>query len=101
MATRDRSFYGTEPKYLVEITSPGFSMQTDDFKIELKRGANSKVFEKQDLVYREGNFYLCFDTTDFGPGTITAIMTAYVPDDDFDDGIRTEVYKFDFMTVDK
>lgn len=101
MAAQDRAFYGSEMKYLVEITSPGFSMQTDDFKIELKRGGNSKVFMKEDLVYREGNFYLCFDTTDFGPGTLTAIMTAYVPDDDFEDGIRTEVFKFDFMSVDK
>ncbi len=107
----DKAFYGTERKYIVEIVSPGFDMVRDDFEIELKRGNISKVFHKEDLVVETEtatvnneevettNYYLCFDTKDFGKGVITAIITAHVPDADFDDGIRDEVDKFDLLNV--
>lgn len=88
-------------KFKVEITATGFSMLEDDFNITLKRGGTSKTYQKADLIFGEDGFFLCFDTRDFGSGVLTAIITAYVPDDDFDDGLRTEVYKFDIMTIDK
>lgn len=107
----DRGFLGTEAKYLVEVSSPGFDMVRDDFEIDLKRGNTTKHYAKSDLVTEtytetEGgqevertNFYLCFDTKDFGKGMLTAIITAHVPDHDFPDGIRDEVDKFDFFNI--
>ncbi len=93
----DRAFLGTELKFIVEITASGFSMEHDDFNILLKRGNKQRLFEKSDLVYSDGDYYLCCDTAEFGIGTIQAVITAYVPDLDFPDGLRTEVYKLDLI----
>lgn len=101
MAQTNRTFLGTEVKFLVTIEADGFDMERDDFNITLKRGGSTLVFDKTDLVHDVDSFYLCFDTKDLGSGVVTATITAYVPDNDFDDGLRTEVYKFDLMTVDK
>ena len=96
------AFVGTEVKYLVKIESCGFDQATDDFDIILKRGTVTRTFHKADLVEETTasgkNYYLCFDTTDFGPGNITCIVKAYVPDNDFQDGIRTEIDKFPLLT---
>lgn len=97
----DSAFFGTELKFIIEINADGFSMADDDFNITLKRGAFTKVFQKGDLVQdEEDKFYLCFDSAEFGKGMISAIITAYVPDDDFDDGLRTEVQKIDLIRID-
>lgn len=91
---------GTKFKYAINITAPGFSMEDDDFTVEIKRGSKSRVFQKDDLVEDEqGNYYVCFDSKEFGPGQISAVITAHVPDDDFDDGIRDEVFKVDLIYV--
>lgn len=107
----DSAFYGTEAKFLLEITSPGFDMDRDEFEVELKRGSVTKTFAKSDLVVEtytdtvdgnpveKNNYYVCFDTREFGKGIMTAIVTAHVPDNDFPDGIRDEVDKFDFFNV--
>lgn len=99
-------YVGTKVKYLIEITSSGFDMARDDFDITLKWGTITKFFAKSDLVdttvIEEGvekhQYYLCFDTSEFGYGDIMAIVRAYVPDTDFPDGIRLEVDKFKLLT---
>lgn len=104
---KDSAFLGTEVKYLVQIEASGFDMTTDDFEITIKRGKIEHVFTKSDLVdesyTEEGevkhNYYLCFDTAEFGKGTLTCIVRAYVPDTDFPDGLRTEVDMFDLIDV--
>ena len=107
----DSAFFGTEVKFIVEIVSQGFDMARDDFEIVLKRGTYTRTYAKSDLVVEvvtetvDGhevekiNYYLCFDTREFGKGIMTAIITAHVPDVDFPDGIRDEVEKFDFFNV--
>ena len=107
----DSAFYGTERKFLVEITSPGFDMERDEFEIGLSRGSVQKLFRKSDMVeetytvtedgvqVEKKNYYLCFDTRDFGKGVITATIFAHVPDTDFDDGIRDEVDEIDLLNV--
>ena len=96
----ENAYLGTKLKFLVEITAEGFSMVDNDFTVTLKRGSVTKTFTKSELVQDdEDNFYVCFDSSEFGRGLITATITAYVPDEDFDDGIRTEVQKFDLVNV--
>lgn len=90
---------GTELKYLVEITAAGFSMATDDFNIVLSRGSHSVTFEKSDLVTDGENYYLVFDTAQFRTGDLYYTITAYVPDNDFPDGLRTEVFKKRLTTI--
>lgn len=100
-------YIGTEVKYLVNIEADGFVMDRDDFEITLRRGTKERTFAKSELVREESveegqtvvRFYLCFDTQEFGAGTLTCIVRAYVPDSDFPDGLRTEVTKFALMNV--
>lgn len=108
---QDKVFIGTECKYLLEITADGFDMHRDDFSLDLKRGNTSLHFDKADLIEEqyvaiENNisvekyrYYVCFDSAHFGTGNIVAIVKAHVPDQDFDDGLRTLVWKFDLTTV--
>ncbi len=95
----DECYTGTELKYLVTIQSPGFSMADDNFEITIKKGSVSQTFKKEDLILRDGNFYLCFDSTPFGGGIAEAVAKAFVPDADFDDGIRTEVHKVSLVKI--
>lgn len=104
---RDRSFEGQDVKYLVQIDTPGFDMATDDFFIRVRHGQKEKTFQKADLIdevsivdgVTQHNYYLAFNTGYFGPGELTCIITAYAPDTDFEDGIRTEIDKFTFSNV--
>lgn len=99
---RDRIFVGTELKFKIDIQAAGFSMDDDDFTVTIRRRNQEKVFKKEDLVTdEEGGYYVCFDTAEFGTGIISAVVTAYVPDLDFDDGLRTEVTEMELVIVDK
>lgn len=98
----ERAFIGTELKFLVEIEAGGFSMVDDDFTVTIKRGSKQHVFAKTDLIRdEEDKFYVCFDSAEFGSGMIQAIVTAYVPDTDFPDGLRTEVYLMDLLNINR
>lgn len=93
-------WFGTEYTYALNITAPGFSMIENDFKVVLKCGNKSITLEKRDLVRdQEDNFYLCFDSSLLGPGAIYAIVTAYIPDPNFEDGFRTEVVKLNLIFI--
>lgn len=99
---QDEAFLGTEKKYLIEIQSDGFDMERDDFEVSIKRGTNILVIKKEDMVQDDdGNFYVTFDTAALGGGKVTMTVTAYVPDADFEDGLRTEVVKFEFLKIKK
>lgn len=102
----DNVYVGTELKFLIEIEADNFSMVDNDFTVEIVRGPNHQFFAKADLVDEEyeeedtdhntvtkHHYYVCFDTATLGIGNYCAIVTAYVPDLDFSDGLRTEVYK--------
>lgn len=111
MATREKVYLGTMLKFLVEITSSGFDMDRDDFEITLKRSTYSRTFEKSNLIIEsyietiggqpieKHHYYLCFDTSEFGKGLIQATTKAYVPDEDFDGGIRIEIEKTNLINV--
>lgn len=77
-------------------------MVDDNFTVTIKRGSKQRVFKKSDLARdAENNFYVCFDSAEFGGGMIQAVITAYVPDTAFPDGFRTEVYAMDLVNVKK
>lgn len=40
----DKIFVGTELKFKIEIEAEGFSMDTDDFNVVIKRRNQEKVF---------------------------------------------------------
>ena len=99
MTSEDKIYLGTRLKYVLEIEASGFSMDTDNFCVDLIRGPKVIHLEKGELEYDDENWYVCFDTNELGPGIITAKVTAYVPDTDFADGIRTEVQKITLEPV--
>lgn len=97
---QEQVFVGTKLKFAITISSPGFDINEDDFTVDIRRGSKSIHFEKDDLVVDENDkYYVCFDTAELGSGLIEAIITAFVPDDDFDDGIRTEVVKLTLLSA--
>ena len=99
-AMAENVILGTKLKYVVEITADGFSMMDDNFTITLKSGQVVKEYTKSQLVQGDDDkFYLCFDTKDFGRGLIKATVTAYVPDEYFEDGYRTEIEKINLINV--
>lgn len=101
MESVDRDYVGTKLKYLIDISSEGFSMDEDDFEIIVSRGSTrEKVITKDELIVDEqGNYYLTLDTEELGAGLYMLSVKAYVPDNDFDDGIRTEVTQFALVNI--
>ena len=98
----DEAFFGTETKWLINITSPGFDMDRDDFELVLKTGSKRVSIKKQDCFKdEEDRWYFTFDTSLLKAGVVEIVTTAYVPDDDFPDGIRTEVDKKSLITTKK
>lgn len=91
----DRKIYkGTELKYMLNIEAQGFSMDDDDFEVTLISNRKRVTIKKDEMVIDEqGHFLFCFDTELLGTGDIILEITAYVPDDDFPDGLRTEKNK--------
>lgn len=92
-------FIGTELKFKINISAPGFNMDTDDWSITIVQKKTKVEYKKEDCVAGEDGWFVCFDTRDFGTGSYYAIVTAYVPDSDFEDGLRTEVKKFHLLNV--
>ena len=86
---------GDEAKYGVLISQENFSMESDNFEIELSWGfeGKTKTITKDEMVFGvDGYCYFLFDTTEM-LGRVSAKCTYWVPDMDCPDGLRTEVDK--------
>ena len=87
-------YQGTEIKLNVNIEPmKGVSMESYDFKVEIYT-LPSKVltFKKSDAIRVDSNNYIVLvDTSLLGAGEIKCKVTAYIPDGDFQDGLRTEI----------
>ena len=93
-------YQGTELKFLLDITSMGFNMVDDDFFIVVKNMKGSITIPKEDMVLTEDDkFIFTVNTATLGTGDYYVIVTAQVPDEDFDDGFRQEVQKALLCTV--
>jgi len=79
----------------LDIQSEGFSMVDDDFKVTIKNATKKEVtIDKSEMIVTdEDKFLFTIDTALLGTGEYYITTTAYVPDEDFDDGFRTEVQK--------
>ena len=84
---------GDEAKYAMRIDHDRFSMESDDFQVELLYGmmGTSLLITKEDMIFTiDGYYYFTFDSSDM-IGRVTARCTYWVPDPDCPDGLRTEV----------
>lgn len=85
---------GTEIKFNVSITPSvaDYTMDDFDFVVEFYGNSGRVSVEKDDCIrVDEDNYLAIVDTDTTGCGTLDAKVTAYIPDDDCEDGLRTEV----------
>lgn len=85
---------GTELKLNVNIPpiDEVYAMMYD-FSVELFcQPRKVVVVKKSDMIeVDESNYIVRLDTTDVGVGELKARLTAHIPDEDFPDGLRTEI----------
>ena len=85
---------GTELKLNIHVEPIGdITMDDYDFEVEvwcsLKR--ISTIFKKDAIRVDENNYIVCVDSSLLGHGIVKTKVTAYIPDGDFEDDLRTEV----------
>ena len=84
---------GEMAKYQVIIEHEDFSMTENDFRLILTWGmrGDSLTISKADMLENDnGQFYFTFNTKDM-VGKVQVECQYDVPDDDYEDGYRTEV----------
>ena len=93
-------FVGTELKMLANLKCEGFSMETDPWKVTVKRGSKEIVCTRgENTVFNGENWFCKIDTGLLGSGIYKVIGEVDVPDPDFENGYRHEVYVKEFGPV--
>lgn len=94
--SKDTVIAGTELKFNINIEPiDGITMSEYDFNAEFFTSAKSKLsVSKEDMIkIDDSNYVALVDTDIFEKGMLYMQLTAYIPDADFPDGLRTEVYR--------
>lgn len=93
VSDREFALTGTGLKYAVNYTCEGFDIDTDDWTITVTRGRAALEYTRDNATKdeEEGIWYITIDTTDLAPGDVYVTFDAYVPDSDFEDGVRHEI----------
>ena len=89
-------FLSSELKLNIHIDPIGdITMDNYDFSVSLYCSTRKIItFNKSELKRVDSdNYIVAFDTQDIGTGELKCDIIAYIPDGDFDDGIRIEVVK--------
>lgn len=90
---------GTDLKIKVELTCSGFTMADDYFTITATWGNGCKrEYAKSELATDGSDYYLMLPTANMS-GTVALVATLYVPDTDFESGLRKEVIKENLFKV--
>lgn len=95
-------YIGEEAKFTFEAKGTGFSMNSDDFDVEVsaggatvsaqKRGSTTRVSTEDLSIFKENSqWYFIVNTTKLAEGPLILSVTAYIPDANAFDGIRTEI----------
>ena len=91
-------YIGTEAKLNISVEPmEGAVMDNYDFECEFYCLPNRRlVFGKEQLIrVDENNYIAVIDTKPLGVGMLKCKVTAYLPDADCEDGVRTEVILID------
>lgn len=90
---------GIDLKYLVNPTATGFDKNRDEWEVDITNGKAVLHFDKSDLIVEQGNYYVCFSTKDLGVGQYYITVTAHIPDSDFDDNFREEMWQAPLIPI--
>lgn len=91
-------YLGSEIKVNVGIEPiGGMSMEGYDFECEFYCYTSRKVYIAKDAMVMQDkdNYIATLDSRNLGSGSLKCKITAYIPDADFNDGLRTEVLIID------
>lgn len=94
------TYYGSTPKFKLDIDA-GLPMSEFNFYVDLVGGSGRMTIQKDKMPKdSNGDYYLCFDTTDLGVGPVKAVVTAEVPDTAFPpENIRKEIYVINRLMI--
>lgn len=94
-------YLGTEKKLAITISCQGFDMDRDPWKVTIVNGNNKIICTRTQNATKDihDQWYLLIDTTQLGVGKPRAIIEIDVPDFDFDDEYRHEVYVKPFDAI--
>lgn len=91
-------FLGTELKLNVHIEPIGdITMDDYDFEVEVYCSPKRAIVARKEDTIRvdESNYIVLVDTNIVGAGALKCKVTAYIPDGDFEDSLRTEIVAID------
>ncbi len=97
--TGSEAWVGSGLKFAVTMNCEGFDMDTDDWVITVTCGKKSVTFTSKNSVKDGGQWYICLDSSELGPGEAYITFEARVPDKDFKDGIRTEIRRYKLVNL--
>lgn len=95
---KDTIYLGTELKLNISVDQiSGYTMDDYDFTAEFYCFSNRRIQLAKDAFIRsdENNYVAVIDTRSLGAGAVKCKVTAYIPDSDCADGLRTEVCVID------
>lgn len=98
METQTNPFLGTELKINISILPLGsLTMDDYDFSVEMYCSKKRPIIIPKDSAIRvdESNYIVRVDSNVVGAGDLKCKITAKIPDEDFADGLRTEVACFE------
>lgn len=94
MVKRTQIYLGTELKLNISVEPvDGLTMDDYDFNVDVYCTPKKTVHAEKDKCVRvdDSNYIVLVDTNIVGTGDLTCKVTAYIPDGDFPDSLRTEV----------
>lgn len=89
-----RVFRGSDLKLNIHIEPLGeLSMEDYEWKVKCYCSNEEPIIKnKSDAIFVDkDNYIITIDTTSLNVGPLQCVITAYIPDEDFDDKLRIEI----------
>lgn len=90
----DNGFYydGEDLKFQISVTAVGFDQGSDNYNIDFYSEEQKLCsFTQEDVKSNDGKYYLPVPSNKLQEGPLKIVVTAFVPDSDFESGYRKEI----------